>query len=28
MSADADETYLQRLADIVNERVQALGPKA
>jgi len=28
MSADADETYLQRLADIVNQRVQALGPKA
>lgn len=28
MSSDADEAYLQRLADIVNERVQALGPKA
>ena len=28
MSADADEAYLQRLADIVNERVAALGPKA
>jgi cell division protein ZapA (FtsZ GTPase activity inhibitor) len=28
MSADADQAYLQRLADIVNERVQALGPKA
>jgi cell division protein ZapA len=28
MSSDADEQYLQRLADIVNERVQALGPKA
>ena len=28
MSSDADETYLQRLADIVNERVEALGPKA
>jgi cell division protein ZapA len=28
MSSDADETYLQRLADIVNERVQALGAKA
>jgi len=28
MSSDADETYLQRLADVVNERVQALGPKA
>ena len=28
MSSDADETYLQRLAAIVNDRVQALGPKA
>lgn|GEM_PF-1129665 len=28
MSSDADEAYLQRLADIVNERVQGLGPKA
>jgi cell division protein ZapA (FtsZ GTPase activity inhibitor) len=28
MSSDADEAYLQRLANIVNERVQALGPKA
>ena len=28
MSSDADEAYLQRLADIVNERVAALGPKA
>jgi cell division protein ZapA len=28
MSSDADEAYLQRLADIVNERVRALGPKA
>ena len=28
MSSDADENYLQRLADIVNERVHALGPKA
>ncbi len=28
MSSDADENYLQRLADIVNERVSALGPKA
>lgn len=28
MSSDADENYLQRLADIVNERVDALGPKA
>ncbi len=28
MSSDADQNYLQRLADIVNERVAALGPKA
>ena len=28
MSSDADESHLQRLADIVNERVVALGPKA
>ncbi len=28
MSSDADEAYLQHLADMVNERVQALGPKA
>ncbi|MEM7435107.1 MAG: cell division protein ZapA [Myxococcota bacterium] len=28
MSSDADETYLQKLADIVNQRVAALGPKA
>lgn len=28
MSSDTDEQYLQRLADIVNERVQSLGPKA
>lgn len=28
MSSDADEAYLQRLADIVNKRVEALGPKA
>jgi cell division protein ZapA len=28
MSSDADEAYLQRLADIVNERIEALGPKA
>ena len=28
MSSEADEAYLQRLADIVNERVEALGPKA
>ena len=28
MSSDADEEYLRRLAAIVNDRVQALGPKA
>jgi cell division protein ZapA len=28
MSSDADEAHLQRLAEIVNQRVQALGPKA
>ena len=28
MSSDADEAYLQRLADMVNERIDALGPKA
>jgi cell division protein ZapA (FtsZ GTPase activity inhibitor) len=28
MSSDADEAYLQHLANIVNERVDALGPKA
>jgi cell division protein ZapA (FtsZ GTPase activity inhibitor) len=28
MQVDADEDHLRRLADIVNERVQALGPKA
>jgi cell division protein ZapA len=28
MQVDADEEHLRRLADIVNERVQALGPKA
>lgn len=28
MSSDADQNYLQHLADIVNERVAALGPKA
>ena len=28
MSSDADEAYLQRLADMVNERVRALGPRA
>jgi cell division protein ZapA (FtsZ GTPase activity inhibitor) len=28
MQVDADEAHLRRLADIVNERVRALGPKA
>jgi cell division protein ZapA len=28
MNVDADEEHLQRLAQIVNERVAALGPKA
>jgi cell division protein ZapA len=28
MQVDAEEAHLRRLADIVNERVQALGPKA
>lgn len=28
MSADADETHLQQLAELVNERVAALGPQA
>lgn len=28
MQVDADEAHLRRLADIVNQRVQALGPKA
>ncbi len=28
MSSDADEAYLQRLADVVNDRIKALGPKA
>lgn len=28
MNVDADEEHLKRLADIVNERVAALGPKA
>ncbi len=28
MSSDADEAHLQRLANMVNERVEALGPKA
>ncbi len=28
MQVDADEEHLRKLADIVNERVRALGPKA
>ena len=28
MQVDADEAHLRRLAEIVNERVRALGPKA
>ncbi len=28
MQVDADEAHLRKLADIVNERVRALGPKA
>lgn len=28
MASDADEAHLRRLADLVNERVAALGPKA
>jgi cell division protein ZapA len=28
MNVDADEEHLRRLAEIVNERVAALGPKA
>jgi len=28
MTADADEDHLQRLAQMVNERIAALGPKA
>src|SRR4051794_39565023 len=28
MQVDADETHLRKLAEIVNQRVQALGPKA
>lgn len=27
MSSDADEAHLVRLADLVNERIAALGPK-
>ena len=28
MASDADEGHLQRLAELVNERIAALGPKA
>lgn len=28
MASDADEDHLRRLADLVNERISALGPKA
>ena len=28
MNVDADEEHLRRLAEIVNERVAAMGPKA
>ncbi len=28
MMVDADEAHLRRLAELVNERVRALGPKA
>lgn len=28
MASDADEGHLRRLADLVNERINALGPKA
>jgi len=28
LTTDADEAHLQRLADAVNQRVDALGPKA
>ena len=28
MSSDADEAYLERLANTINERIEALGPKA
>lgn len=28
MASDADEEHLRRLADLVNERIAALGPKA
>lgn len=28
MSSDADEAHLERLAAIVNDRIEALGPKA
>ena len=28
MSSDADEAYLERLASMINDRIEALGPKA
>lgn len=28
MTSDADEAHLQRLAELINERIDALGPKA
>lgn len=28
MASDADEGHLERLAELINERVEALGPKA
>jgi cell division protein ZapA len=28
MTSDADEEHLSRLADMINERIDALGPKA
>jgi cell division protein ZapA len=28
MASDADEDHLRKLADLVNERIAALGPKA
>ncbi len=28
MASDADEEHLKKLADVVNDRIEALGPKA
>lgn len=28
MTSDADEAHLARLTDVINERIEALGPKA